>query len=60
MEHLVRGLPLERAMAPFVVVPFVVPVQDYLRVVDRIELVPVDHLPLQIGVERLDVGVVLL
>ena len=46
-------------MPSFFVVPFVVPIKDHLRVIDGVELVTIDNLSLQVGVERLDVGVVL-
>ena|GEM_PF-7108590 len=45
-------------MPSFLVVPFVIAIQGHLRVVDRIELIAIDYLSLQVGMERLDVGVV--
>ena len=45
-------------MPSFFVVPLVIAVQDHLGVVNRVELIAIDHLPLQVGVEPLDVSVV--
>lgn len=46
-------------MPPFLVIPLVIPVNDHLRMVDRIELIAVDDFPLQVGVEPFNLGVVL-
>ena len=41
---MIRGLPIQGAMPSFLVVPFVIAIQDHLRVVDRIELITIDWL----------------
>ena len=45
-------------MASFFIVPFIVSVDDHLRMIDGFKFKSLDHFPLQDGVQGFDVGVV--
>ena len=46
-------------MPSFLIVTGIIAVDDHLSMINRIEHITIDHFPLQVGVQRLDVGIIL-